>query len=372
MVRRVAEASLRAPLLTPPRDTVSLAVGEPDFDTPGEIVEAAARALRDGHTHYADQSGDPELRATLAESLGDAYEPDQLLVTHGGTGGLTAAIMALVAPGDRVVLSDPTYSLCADLVRLCGGEPVLVPTREDFHWDLDALAEALRGARMFVFCNPCNPTGIVHTAEELTAVAELLDGTDTVVVSDEAYHAIVYPGVPFVSALDVEALRPRLVYCQTFSKTYAMTGWRIGYLAGPPDVIDYAGRAHRTLNGSVHTASQRAAVAAVEGGRALYQPMLDAYTERRAFVMERLSEMDGIDAAAPDGTFYVLASYDLDLAATDVVRTLASHGVAVRAGSEFGPGGEGHLRLSFAASLPTLDEGLRRIAHALEDARDRS
>lgn len=371
MVRQVAEASLRAPLLAPEPGMISLAVGEPDFTTPAEIVESAAAALREGYTHYADQGGDPDLRAALAESLGprgdSAFDPDQILVTHGGTGGLAAVTFGLVGPGDRVVLSDPSYSLYADLVRFCGGRPVLVPTGPDLHWDLDALRDALRGARMFVFCNPCNPTGVVHTADELAAVAGFLEGTDTVVIADEAYDAIVYPGVTFVSALDIDLLRPRLIYCQTFSKTYAMTGWRIGYLAGPREAIVHASRAHRTLNGSVHSATQRAALTAVRGGMSLVRPMLDVYAERRTFVSERLRTIEGLSAAPPDGTFYVFGRYDVDLPSTTVAAELRRYGVAVRAGSEFGPGGDGHIRLSFAAATDVLDEGLDRLERAFRD-----
>jgi aspartate aminotransferase len=177
-ITRVQRASLRPAGATPPPGTVSLAMGEPDFPTPEPIVAAACRALRDGHTHYGDLNGDPELRDVIAheatELSGRAHTERNVAVTHGGSAAITATILATVDSGDRVVIPEPTYSLYPDAVRLAGGEPVLVPTTPDHRLDLDALAGAVRGARMVVLCNPVNPTGSVFGSEELHALADLL------------------------------------------------------------------------------------------------------------------------------------------------------------------------------------------------------
>ncbi|PKW18220.1 pyridoxal phosphate-dependent aminotransferase [Saccharopolyspora spinosa] len=368
-ITRVKRSSLRPAGAVPPAGTVSLATGEPDFPTPEPIVEACRRALADGYTHYGDLNGDPELREVIAAAAsgrsGQAYSEGNVAVTHGGAAAINAAVLAAVNPGDRVVIPEPTYSLYPDAVRLAGGEPVLVPTTSDHRLDLDALADALRGARMIVLCNPVNPTGTVFNGDELGALGALLDGTDVLVLADEAYAEIVYDGVPFTSALAVESLRERLIYCQTLSKTYAMTGWRVGYVVAPVEMTAPIRHVHRTFNSALNAAAQRAAITALRLGPELAAPMLRAYQERRDLVAKRLAEMDEVEAIKPEGAFYAFARYRCALRSEDVVQRLLAGGVAVRAGSEYGPSGEGHVRLSFAADFDTLDEGLNRMQKTL-------
>ncbi|MCD7439476.1 aminotransferase class I/II-fold pyridoxal phosphate-dependent enzyme [Streptomyces lincolnensis] len=368
-VAAVQRHSLRPPFGPAPAGAVSVAIGEPDFDTPDPIVSAAVEALRSGATHYVDQHGDPELRSALADTVSalatHTYQPDQILVTHGATAALAAAIFAIVDNGDKVVIPEPCYSLYSDLVRLAGGAPVFVPPADDLHWDLDALRAALPGAKLVVFSNPCNPTGVVHSRNELHALASALRATDTLVLSDEAYSAIVYQDDVFPSAVSLEELRPRTIYCQTLSKSYAMTGWRLGYLAGPADVIAAAGLVHRSFNGSVNAAVQRAALAAVQHGTKLAEPMLAAYRERRDVLFDRLAGIAELSAPVPEGTFYAFARYDLPIASTELAAGLRGAGVLVRPGAEFGPSGEGHLRLSFAADIPVLHKAMDRISEYL-------
>ncbi|MHA6622480.1 pyridoxal phosphate-dependent aminotransferase [Pseudonocardia sp. DLS-67] len=373
---RMAElrAASRRPALAPaPPGAASLAMGEPDFPTPPAVIEAAVRALRDGHTHYADQKGLPELRAALAGRLpggaGRSWTADDVVVTHGATAALAAVVFAMIGPGDRVVIPEPAYSLYADLVVLAGGTVDWVPLAPDLHWDLDALAARLPGAVMMIFSNPSNPTGIVHRAEELEALGELLGATDALVVADEAYHRLVYPGHRMVSALDIPSLQDRTVYVQTFSKTYAMTGWRVGHLAGPPDVVDAAAHVHRTGNGSVNTAAQLAALAALDLPEATIDAMVGAYRARRELVVAQLSGVPGLHLTPPEGAFYGFLRYDLDRPSERVARELAERRVVVRAGAEFGPSGEGHLRISFAASEDDLRTGLARLVAYLADQR---
>ncbi|MFB7657701.1 MULTISPECIES: pyridoxal phosphate-dependent aminotransferase [unclassified Streptomyces] len=364
----------RRPALAPaPPGTVSLAMGEPDFPTPPTIVGAAVAALREGHTHYADQKGLVELRTALASRLpalpGRTWSADDVVVTHGATAALASVVLATIGPGDRVVVPEPAYSLYADLVVLAGGTVDFVPLAPDLHWDLDALAAALPGAAMMIFSNPSNPTGIVHRAEELEALGKLLDGSDTLVVSDEAYHRLVHPGHEATSALEIESLRDRTVYVQTFSKTYAMTGWRVGYLTGPREVVDAAAQAHRTWNGSLNTAVQHAALAALDLPDGVVDAMLDRYRRRRELVVGRLSGVPGLHLVPPEGAFYGFLRYDTGLPSETVVRELAARQVLVRAGAEYGPSGEGHVRISFAASEDDLWTGLERIVGYFGDAR---
>ncbi|HKU35449.1 MAG TPA: aminotransferase class I/II-fold pyridoxal phosphate-dependent enzyme [Paenarthrobacter sp.] len=367
-VQRILNTSMRVQQPHSTGHLVSLAMGEPDFETPAQIRDAANQALAEGHTHYAPLLGEPVLREALAAKLSDlaghTVQAADVLVTQGGTAALSAAILGLVNPGDKVVIPDPTYSLYSDLISMAGGECVAVPLDEDLHWDLEALGRELAGAKLFVFCNPSNPTGIVHTRTELEALGDLVAGTDTLVLSDEAYSDLVYTPEPFTSALQVENLRGRTIYCQTFSKSYAMTGWRVGYLWGPPEVIAAAARVHGTFNGSVNTASQFAALTALRTAGPDVRRMHATYARRRALMIEGLSDIKGLHASSPEGAFYLFPQYDAGLTAVELCAHLREAGVAVRPGSEFGRHGEHHVRLSYAASEEHIREGVRRLAEA--------
>lgn len=368
-VARIAAASRRTQQPQSSGDLVSLAMGEPDFDTPEQVTEAAAAALRAGRTHYSPLLGEPELREALSEKLqgiaGSPVPPSDVLITHGGTAGLAASILGIVNPGDRVVVPDPTYSLYADLISMAGGVVVPVPLADDLHWDLDRLTAALAGAKLFVFCNPSNPTGIVHQRAELEAVAAALEGTSTVVISDEAYADLDYTGRPFTSALAVDGLRDRTIYCQTFSKSYAMTGWRVGYLAGPAPLIRSAARIHNTVNGSVNTAVQDAALVAVQTCDADIARMRESYRQRREIMRAELAAIPGLALSEPEGAFYQFPRYDLHLPSADLVAKLREFGVAVRPGGEFGAHGEHHLRLSYAAGEDAIKLGVARLGEGL-------
>ena len=369
-VKRIERTSLRPTFARAP-GLVSLAMGEPDFDTPPEIVAAAVDALRAGHTRYTDPLGDVELREALAqvvsERAGAAFDREQILVTHGSSAGLAAAIMAIVNPGDRVVIPEPSYSLYADLVHLAGGIPVFVALRRDYHLDLERLAPALEGARLLVLCSPANPTGAVYGATEWTRIAELVADTPTCVLADEAYYSIVYDGTEFVSSLALPRLREQLVYAQTFSKAYAMTGWRIGYLAGPREIIRAAGVIHRAFNATNNAFVQRAALFALRAGGRHERTWLAQFASRRAFALERLSAIDGLTLAPPEGSFYVFPRYDVPIVSTELTMRMQAAGVGVRAGREYGPSGERHFRVSFATSIENLTIGLERVAGVFRD-----
>jgi aspartate aminotransferase len=368
-VERVRAASLRPSGSAPGSDVIALDMGEPDFDTPAVVIDAAVDALRTGHTHYVDMNGDPQLRALIASTASTVacaeIMPESVLISHGGAAAITASVLALVNPGDRVILPEPTYSLYLDAIQLAGGEPVYVANRSDHHLDLDAIAAESAGAKMLVLCNPVNPTGAVFSGDELIELNRRLDPA-TYLVVDEAYAHLVYADEPFTSALALPPLRGRLVYVQTLSKTYAMTGWRIGYTIAAPDVTKDIALVHRTMNSSINAAVQRAAIAALTEGDSLTAPMLAEYRKRRDFVIDRVSRIDNASIVAPDAAFYAFIKYGGGLPATEVAARLLAGGVAVRAGAEYGPSGEGHVRLSFAADVPTLEEGLNRVERVLK------
>jgi aspartate aminotransferase len=363
--KRLAAGDLRPEGPPGEGDLALLGVGEPDFPTPEPIVRAGMEALACGWTHYGDLNGDPELRALAARLGSDAaravYRPEQVLVTNGGTSAVTVAVASTVSPGDRVVLLDPSYSLFSSAVLAAGGEPVYVPLEPGGHLDLDGLREGLRGARAMIVVNPANPVGTVFTRGELEALAELTRSLGTIVIADEVCDHFVFDGRAFTSALAVDAWRERLIYCQSLSKTYAMTGWRVGYLIAPGLLIDDVRRLHRTTVGAVNAASQRAAIVALTHGDALVGPMRDSYQQRRDYIVNRIDAMPDVTARSPEGGFFVLAHYRCALASIEAAARLRRHGVVVRPGREFGPAGEQHLRISIAAPRAALEHGLDRI-----------
>ena len=359
---------------SPPLDkgVALLGVGEPDFETPPVIVRAAVDALRSGWTHYGDLNGDPELRACAArvanEAGGRGYGPDQVLVTNGGTSAVSAAIAATVSPGDRVVLLDPSYSLFASSVLLAGGEPVYVALDERGHLDLARIAAGLRDAKAIVLVNPANPVGTAFNRSELTQLAALTELHGTVVIADEVCDHFVFDGRPFTSALSIDLWRDRLIYCQSLSKTYAMTGWRVGYLISTPALIGAIRMLHRTVLGAVNAAAQRAAIVALELGDTLVEPMRASYQLRRDYILDRIASIPDLTAESPEGGFFVFARYNRDIASFQLAQHLAESGVIVRPGREFGPAGEHHIRLSLAAPPAALRTGLDRIERYFRQA----
>lgn len=367
-VTRVLSKSLRpgggdaGPGLAP------LHLGEPSFQTPEPIVAAMQQALAEGYTHYAPPNGDPDLLEALAEyttaTSQRACSTANVAVTHGGSGGLAAVITGLVDAGERVVIPQPTYSLYQDLVEFVGGQVDFCTLDPDWHLDLDQLETVLPGARMLILCNPGNPTGAVIPDEQLRAVGRLLEGTNTLVLVDEAYRDLVYTA-SFMSALAVDELRERVVVCNTFSKSFAMTGWRLGWTVGSANAIESIKMAHRTFNGGLSAAVQRAALVAITQAEELLRPMVDAYRERRELAVGLLTGSEMLRCHAPEGAFYLFGSYPHARSAVEVVTAVRDRGVLVRPGTEFGPSGEAHLRISYAAAPEVIEVGLRRLDEAL-------
>jgi aspartate/methionine/tyrosine aminotransferase len=370
MVQELRRRSLR-PATRPGPELISLAAGDPDFPTPEHISQALADAVAAGATHYAQMQGDPELRAALADQMtevaGRPFGADQVAITHGASGGLAATFLALVDPGARVIVPEPTYSLYADLTWMAGGEVTFVRHGPDVHLDLEGIEAAAPGARMVAVCNPCNPTGVVYAQQELEDLAAIAQEHDLLVLSDETYDHIVYDGVELVSMLEIPGLADRLLLVNTFSKTFAMTGWRVGYVAGPREAVDAIATMHRAFNGPLNAAVQRAALVAVTEPTDWPERMRREYQARRDIVTRMVAGVPDLRLLKPQGSFYAFIRYGPGVPAVDVVKRALDEGVAIRPGSEFGPSGEGHVRVAFSTGRERLVEGMERLLGILEE-----
>ncbi|MFJ5957266.1 pyridoxal phosphate-dependent aminotransferase [Paenarthrobacter sp. NPDC092416] len=368
---RIAASSRRpATLGAAAPGAISLAMGEPDAGTPTAVVDAAVRSLMDGRTWYSPMTGAPELREVLARKISAGHPRPttarEVVLTHGGSAGLAAAMLALVQPGDRVLIPEPTYSLYADHAAMVGADVVWVAARADGSLDLEALRYEAATARMIIMCNPGNPTGRIYSAADLAGIGALLaDHPDLLLLSDEAYGSIVFDELPFISALDLSDVSSQVVYCSTLSKTYAMTGWRLGFVVASGPLADKINLIHRTINGPLNTFVQDAALTALATPDADLQKMTASYQERRNLVLEALAGIPDVEILTPQGAFYAFPRISTSLSSDEMVARFAAAGVMVRSGSEFGPSGEGHVRLSFATDVTSLKEGLDRFVTAV-------
>lgn len=371
LVKRILDATRRpANLGQEVPGAVSLAMGEPNGDTAPEIVARAEESLEAGRTHYAPASGLPELKQALAHrvsaSTGRITSPDEVVLAHGASAALAAVALAQVQPGDRVVVPEPTYSLYADHIAMAGGEVVNVPANPDGSADLPGIAIAMKSARMVLLCNPSNPTGAVMGSDDLKKLeAALAESPGTLLVADEAYSDLVFDGEEFVSALSLPSLHDRTIMVGTFSKTYAMTGWRLGYAIAPAKLAQQIDLVHRTFNGALNTFVQDAAITALNTPKEVLIEMRNSYQRRRDLVVESLSIMPKVTVNEPAGAFYAFPKIESSLNSEQMVEEFSRGGVLVRAGSEYGPSGEGHVRISFAAADDSLREGLRRFGEVV-------
>jgi len=352
--------------------------GEPDFDTPAHIVEAAGEALRAGRTRYPDNRGEIGLReavaAKLARDNGVSYDPaSEILVTTGATLGIHATLMAILNEGDEVLLPDPIYDAYHSPILLAGGRPVPVPATID-QGRFVITAEAIElvtteRSRALLLNTPWNPVGTVFRTSELHAIAELVIRRNLVLISDEIYEAITYDGCRHVSPTSLsQELRARTVLVNSLSKTYAMTGWRVGYCAGPAPLIQAMFLALQQSSRGPATFVQDAAAVALAGLQDSVQGMRDEYARRRALVLTSLAGVPRVRTLAPEGGFFAMVDARETGIPSDEIRKrlLNEAGVAVVHGSAYGPGGEGTLRVSFASGGETLARGLERLRAGLE------
>ncbi len=363
---------------------VNFGVGEPDFDTPEHIQEAAIRAIRDGHTRYTAVGGIDELkdavREVIQEDYGLSYERDQVLVSCGGKHALYNLFQALLDPGDEVIIPSPFWVSYPDMVVLTGARPVIVPCPEEAGFKLraeDLQAAITDRTRLLILNSPSNPTGAHYSSAELAALAEVLMPRENVlVVSDDIYYRILFNGLQWANIAMVEpGLRPRTFILNGVSKTYCMTGWRIGYLLGDAAAIKAATKIQSQSTSNPTSIAQYAGVAALRERTGTVREMVKVFQERCGYVMDRLAALPGVTCPRPAGAFYVFPNFShyygrkagerpiqssLDLA--DYL--MESAHVAVVPGGAFGE--DRCLRFSYALSMEDLKEGFDRVARALE------
>jgi len=357
------------------RSIVYLQIGEPDFDTPANVREAAKRALDAGATHYAPFAGIPELRAAIADDAawrkGFPVDPAQVFVTVGGKGVMVYAILGLIDPGDEVIVPDPGYPIYESLTRFIGATPVPIPIRQshDFRLDVDELASLITPrTRLIVINSPANPTGGVLTREDNERIAELARRHDLVVLADEIYGRILYDGAEHVSIASLPGMAERTIVLDGFSKTFAMTGWRLGYAIVPRPLVQPFGTLIINTISCAPTFAQVGAVEALRGPQDAVDAMVVEFRARRDLVVEGLNAIPGISCLRPQGAFYVFPDISATgLSGADLAdRLLHEAGVCVLAGTAFGGLGGDHIRISYANSRENLSDALGRIRTVVE------
>jgi aspartate/methionine/tyrosine aminotransferase len=350
-------------------DVIALGRGDPDFHTPGHIVEAAKAALDANAHHYTGPTGLPPLRQAIADNLradyGLDYTADEIIVTAGVQESIMLCMLGLVQPGDEVLITSPRFTTYDTAVHLCGGVPVPVPTyqKDDFALDVAEIeARITDRTRMFVLVSPNNPTGAVTPPDVIRKIAELAVKHDILVIADEIYARLIYPPHEHLSLATLPGMKERTITLNGFSKTYAMTGWRVGYMAAPADFVEKLTEPRHTLSINTCTVSQHAALAALTGPQDEMEATFAAYAERRAYLMETLSEA-GLSYGAPGGAFYIYTN----ISATGMKAKpfcealLRETGVMVFPGDMFGEPDSDFIRISYLQPLPLIREAMARI-----------
>ncbi len=357
------------------RNVVHMELGEPDFATPENIVEAAKRALDDGWTHYGPSQGYPELREAIAEHVaatrGVRVSPERVCVVPGGKPIIFFPMLALVEPGDEVLYPNPAFPIYESMIRYLDAAPVALPLVESrgFALDLDMLADKLSPrTKMLVLNSPQNPTGGVLAADDLREIARLVRDRDLVVLADEIYSRILYGG-RHDSILSFDGMAEKTILLDGFSKTYAMTGWRIGYGVMPEWLAAAVTRLMVNSNSCTASFTQRAALEALRGPQESVARMVEEFGRRRAAIVEGLNRIPGFRCAWPGGAFYAFPNITgTGMKSDELAGHLLEHaGVACLSGTAFGTYGEGYLRFSYATSLANIEEALRRVESAARD-----
>ena len=356
-------------------DIINLGIGQPDFKTSGHIVEAAVKALHDGHHGYTAANGIPELRhavvADVHRRTGVEVEADQVLIVPGGKVTMFFAMMIYGEPGAEILYPNPGFPIYESAISFSGATPVPIPLLEEngfaFSAD-DVLGRITERTRLIVLNSPANPTGGVVSRDEFDRlVAGLADWPDVTVMSDEIYGQLLYDNHEHVSLLAYPELRDRTVLLDGWSKTYAMTGWRLGYSVWPRDVVGHAEKLAVNCHSCVNASAQYAGIAALEGPQESVHDMVRAFAERRRVIVDGLNDIPGISCVEPGGAFYAFPNITGTGLASDVVqaRLLEEAGVAVISGTSFGAYGEGYLRFSYASSLDSIRAALDRVRRCL-------
>jgi aspartate aminotransferase len=359
------------------RDIIHLEVGEPDFDTPANVIEAGADALRNGWTHYGPAGGQPDFKAAIADYLnrarGTSYTLDNIVVTPGGKPIMFFVILALLEAGDEAIYPNPGFPIYESMINFTGAKAVPAPIREEkgFALDVEELATLITPrTKLLIINSPSNPTGGVLSQEEIARIAELAVENDLTVLADEIYAEILFEG-EHVSIATMPGMAERTIILDGFSKTYAMTGWRLGYGAMPEDFAQVITKLMVNSNSCTSMAVQRAGLEALTGPQDDVREMVEAFRRRRSLIVDGLNAIDGITCNLPKGAFYVFPNITgTGMSSRDFADyLLQEHGVAGIAGTSFGSYGEGYLRLSYANSDANLERALDRVAAAAAGAK---
>jgi len=356
------------------RDIIHLEIGEPDFDTPAHIVEAGVEALRSGETHYTPAAGIPELRGAIADYIsrtrGIDAGPDRVVVTPGGKPIIFFTILALAGPGDEIIYPDPGFPIYESVINFAGARAVPLRLREEHDFgfaaaELESLVS--ERTRLVIVNSPHNPTGGIVGDAALRKLAGLADKHDFMILSDEIYSRMLYDDT-HASIASLPGMLDRTIILDGFSKTYAMTGWRLGYGVMPEFLAEQVTRLVINCNSCTPAFSQRAAIAALTGPQEAVDEMVKEFRRRRDAMVQGLNEVPGITCRMPAGAFYVFPNITgLGRSSDEIADLLLNEaGVALLAGTAFGQAGEGYLRLSYAASLANIEEALGRLARTVE------
>ena len=355
------------------KDIVHLEIGEPDFDTPVHIREAAKRALDDGATHYGPAAGLPELREAIAKDVestrGVSVTPEEIVVTPGAKPIMYFVITALINPGDEVMYPNPGFPIYESVINFVGGVPVPIPLREEsgFGFDLDVLEKrASAKTKLIIINSPQNPTGGVLEVDQLGRIAEIAKRYRIPVLTDEIYKSFLYDG-EFASITRFPGLKDLVIILDGFSKAYAMTGWRLGYGVMPTALAEHVTRLMVNSNSCTAAFTQLAGIAALQGDQTPVARMVGEFRRRRDVIVDGLNQLPGVSCRSPRGAFYVFPNVKaLGRRSAEVAETLLSEaGVAVLGGTAFGEYGEGYLRLSYANSEANLRKALDRMRPVL-------
>lgn len=359
------------------KDIVHFEIGDPDFSTPENIATAACQSIRRGETHYTDSMGLMEFRElvchTTKHSRGFMPTIDQVLITPGANIIIYYALRCLVNPGDEVIVPDPGFPTYYSVIRFCGLKEVRVPLREENEFRLnpqDVEKMITERTRVIIINSPQNPTGSVMKAEELNEIAELAEKHDIYIYSDEIYARMIFDeSIPFSSIGAYNQCKDRTIIANGFSKAFAMTGWRLGVAIGPPDVIQKMGLLLQTTSSCVSPFIQRACMEAIRGDQSEVRKMMQTYKQRRDLLVDGLNSILGITCVRPGGAFYVFPNINGTGMSSEVFaeEMLEKAGVALLPGTNFGPSGEGYVRLCYALSENRIVEGLERIRRVLSE-----
>jgi len=355
------------------REIVHLEIGEPDFDTPAHVVEAGIKALRDGQTHYTPSAGIPAAREAIAHhisrSRGVEVQPEQVVITPGAKPIMFFAILALLNPGDEAICPDPGFPIYHSMINFVGAKPIPLPLREEknFRFDPDEFRSLVTDrTRLIILNSPQNPTGGILTPQDLEVIAEVIQGRDIMVLSDEVYEQILYEG-EHVSLISLPGMQAQTILLDGFSKTYAMTGWRLGYGVMPVDLAQQITKLMVNSNSCTAAFTQFAGIAALTGPQDDVRAMVAAFHKRRDVIIEGLNQIPGFRCARPAGAFYAFPNIEETGMSS---KALADHllntaGVALLSGDGFGRHGQGYIRFSYANSVENIQRALERIGEAI-------